>query len=73
MRRTALGFNRSMRLMVMTLGVPMAELTMEQNFVKGVHTGAFSDIEVRIKGRKWVLSYGESLRSKRVQIGTSMR
>jgi hypothetical protein len=37
----------------------MAELTMEQNFVKGVHTAAFSDIEVRIKGRKWGLSYGE--------------
>ena len=51
----------------------MAELTMEQNFVKGVHTAAFSDVEVRIKGRKWGLSYGESPKSKRFQSGASMR
>ena len=62
-----------MRLMVMTLGVPMVELTMEQNFVKGVHTAAFSDIEVRIKGRKWGLSYGESPKSKRLQSGAAIR
>ena len=46
---------------------------MEQNFAKGVHTAAFGDIEVRIKGRKWGLSYGESPKSKRLQSGASMR
>ena len=59
--------------MVMTLVVPMVELTMEQYFVKGVHTVAFSDIEVRIKGRKWGLSYGESPKSKRLQSGAAIR
>ena len=56
-----------MHLMVMTLGVPMAELTMEQNFVKGVHTTAFSDVRVRIKGRKWGLSQA-SIRSQNASI-----
>ena len=62
-----------MRLMVMTLGVPMAELTMEQIFVKRVHTAVVGDVRVRIKGRKWGLNQGELSKSKRVQSGASMR
>ena len=71
--RTARGFKRSTRCTVMAVGVPMAELTMEQTIMKAVHTAAVSGAETPIKGPKWGASQGLSTSPNGVQVGGARR
>ena len=57
----------------MVVGVPMAELTMEQTFVKSVHAKALSVVEARIKGPKGGASQRLSTTPNGVSTGGAMR